>query len=57
MDVHNSDRGDISDSIREQLLYSALHNVTEITRDSVNVTKRTAEELNAEGQRIIRSYG
>jgi len=45
------------DYIREQLLYSALSNVSEITRDAVNVTKRTSEELNAEAQRVVRNYG
>jgi len=44
------------DHIREQLLYSALSNVSEITQDTVNVAKRTSEELNAEAQRIIRNY-
>lgn len=47
---------DNSDDIRDQLMCLALNNVTEITKDSVNVTQRTAEEMNAEGQRIIRSY-
>lgn len=39
------------DHIREQLLYSALSNVSEITKDTVNVTKRTNEELNGEAQK------
>merc|ERR1712131_501504 len=33
------------DIIRDQLLYSALSNVSEITKDAVNVCKRTSEEL------------
>ena len=45
------------DIIRDQLLYSALSNVSEITKDAVNVCKRTSEELNGEAQRIIRNYG
>lgn len=48
---------DEEDKIRDQLLYSALSNVSEITKDAVNICKRTSEELNGEAQRILRNYG
>ena len=51
------EKTDETDSIRAQLLNSALSNISEITQDSINIAKRTSEELNAEAQRILRSYG
>lgn len=50
------EKRDETDSIRAQLLNSALSNISEITQDSINIAKRTSEELNAEAQRILRSY-
>merc|ERR1711937_5053 len=56
--IDNSiEKTDETDSIRAQLLNSALSNISEITQDSINIAKRTSEELNAEAQRILRSYG
>ena len=51
------EKTDETDIIRAQLLNSALSNISEITQDSINIAKRTSEELNAEAQRILRSYG
>merc|ERR1712037_410313 len=55
-DANQNSQQSAEDALRDQILSSALSNVTEIIQDSVNVNAKTAEEFNAEAQRIIRHY-
>ncbi|CAG5112039.1 Oidioi.mRNA.OKI2018_I69.chr2.g6298.t1.cds [Oikopleura dioica] len=55
-DANQNSEQSAEDALRDQILSSALSNVTEIIQDSVNVNAKTAEEFNAEAQRIIRHY-
>jgi len=55
-DANQNSQQSAEDALRDQILSSALSNVTEIIQDSVNVNAKTAEEFNAEAQRILRHY-